>query len=425
VVRACAPSACVLFSTPVKTLLLNQYFHPDLSATAQIATDLANDLAASGVEVSALASRGNYLGGPALPRRERYSGVEVVRTSATSFGKRTLLHRATDYASFYVTASAALARLPRHDVIIALTTPPLIAAAGLIGKALKGSKVVYWVQDLYPEVALALGALESGSIARMMSAMSRTAMRRSDCVVTLGDAMRDRCIASGAAPERTVVIPNWSDADAIRPVQPHDNPLRNELAQGARTLVMYSGNMGRGHDVPTLLEAARRLRERADIAFVFIGDGAKRVDVEVAARELPNVRLVPYQPRDQLAFSLSAGDLHLIALSPELEGLMEPSKLYGIMAAGRPALFVGPSRSEVAATIVRERCGRVHANGDAAGLAASIAELADDNLQRRAMGERARAALVARYSRRVATSRFRSVLESLGTSVAPGALLES
>jgi glycosyltransferase involved in cell wall biosynthesis len=155
------------------------------------------------------------------------------------------------------------------------------------------------------------------------------------------------------------------------------------------------------------------LRDLRDISFAFIGDGASRREVEAAARELPNLRLAPYQPRDKLSESLSVGDLHLISLLPEVEGLIEPSKLYGIMAAGRPALFVGPPGSEVARTIERERCGRVFRNGDAEGLAAAIHELAADPVERKAMGQRARAALEQRYSRSIATARFRELLSSL------------
>jgi len=398
----------------MKVLLLNQFFYPDLAATAQIATELAEDLVAGGLKVTALASRGTYLGGERLAARESHRDIEIVRLPATSFGKRTLLHRALDYASFYASAASRLATLPRYDVLIALTTPPLIAATGLVAKALKGTKLVYWVQDIYPEVAVAIEALRPRSLlARTMAAASRMVMRRADAVVALGEEMRKRCIAAGAQPDRAVVIPNWSDPAVVRSV-PHDaNDLRQELANGARTVVMYSGNIGRGHDVATLIGAARLLRGVCDISFVFIGEGANRGEVAVAARELPNVRLVPYQSRERLSHSLSAGDLHLIALSSEIEGLIEPSKLYGIMAAGRPALFVGPPRSEVARTIERERCGRVIRNGDAEGLTAAIRELAGDPVEREAMGQRGRAALEQRYARCIATARFRELLLSL------------
>lgn len=403
----------------MRVLLLNQFFHPDHSATSQLATDLAVDLAAAGIDVTVLASRGTYLGGEKLPARDRHAGVEIVRVAATSLGKRTLVHRAIDYASFYVTSAARLALLPRQDVVVALTTPPLVAASALVAKALRGSRLVYWVQDLYPEIAVAMGALRPGSLgARAMAAVSRAVLRRADAVVALGEEMRRRCVAAGAAPERAHVIPNWSDGGGVRPVPHERNALRAELAGDAAFVAMYSGNMGRVHDVETLLGAARLLRDRREIAFVFAGDGAKRALVEDAARELPNVRLAPYQPRERLAEALSAGDVHLVALSPEIEGLAEPSKLYGIMAAGRPALYIGPERAEVARTLAREGCGRCVANGDARGLADALAALAADPAAREAMGRAARAALEARYQRTVATRRFAELLAELGAGTA-------
>jgi glycosyltransferase involved in cell wall biosynthesis len=398
----------------VKVLLLNQYFHPDLSATAQMLTDLAEDLAASGLEVTALATRGSYLGGGALPARDEHKGVAIRRLWATSLGKRSLVHRGLDYASFYASAALALATMPRQDVVVALTTPPLIAAAGLVARSLRGSRLVYWVQDLYPEVAVAFGVMSPGSpAARLMGAVSRAVLSRADAVVALGEAMRERCVAAGARPDRTAVIPNWADGAAVRPVPHEENPLRAELAGDARCLVMYSGNMGRGHDLGTLLEAARRLRHRRDVAFLFQGDGARRAEVERTAAGLSNLRLGPYQPRERLAASLSAGDLHLVSLDPPLGGLIEPSKLYGVMAAGRPALFVGPAGSEVARTLTREGCGAAFENGDAEGLSAAIAALADDPARREEMGRRAREALLARYDRRVATARFAELVRSL------------
>jgi glycosyltransferase involved in cell wall biosynthesis len=193
-----------------------------------------------------------------------------------------------------------------------------------------------------------------------------------------------------------------------------DMPTVKALAaRGARFVVLYSGNMGRAHDVSTMVGAARRLADRADIAFVFLGQGNKRAELELGTRGLPNVRFAPYQSRERLAESLSAADVHLITLSPNVLGLLEPSKLYGVMAAGRPALFVGPAESEVARTIEREGCGRVFPNGDARGLAAAIASLAGDAPTRDHMGRRGRDALVARYDRRVATSSFRELLLGL------------
>jgi glycosyltransferase involved in cell wall biosynthesis len=306
---------------------------------------------------------------------------------------------------------------------VALTTPPLIAATALVAKALKGSRLVYWVQDLYPEIAVAMGALAPGSLAvRTMSALSRAVLRRADAVVALGEEMRLRCIAAGALPDRAHVIPNWADGTGVRPVPHEQNSLRPAIAGEARFVAMYSGNMGRVHDIETLIGAARLLRDRREIAFVFAGDGAKRSLVEAAARELPNVRLAPYQPRERLSESLSAADVHLVALSTEIEGLAEPSKLYGIMAAGRPTLYVGPERAEVARTIQREGCGGRIANGDAAGLADAILALVGNTVVRDAMCSRARGALEMRYQRSVATQRFASLLAAVTAGTQAGDL---
>ncbi|HTP30016.1 MAG TPA: glycosyltransferase family 4 protein [Anaeromyxobacteraceae bacterium] len=405
----------------MKVLILNQFFHPDLSATAQIAADLAEDLEADGFEVTALAARGSYLGGRALAARERYRGVEIVRVPTTSFGKRSIIHRAVDYASFYGAATFELLRMPKQDAIIALTTPPLIATAALLVRGLRGTRLVLWVMDVYPEVAVALGTLRPSSLAaRAMAAASRIVLSRADHVVVLGEAMRERVIKAGAVPRRVELIPNWADAHAVTPIPHEKNPLRSVLAGDARCLVMYSGNMGRGHDMASLLEAARQLRHRSDIRFAFLGDGAGRPEVEAAVRELPNVSVGDYQARERLSLSLSAADLHLVSLRPEHEGLMEPSKLYGIMAAGRPAIFVGPLGSEVARTIVREGCGIVLSGKSPADIADSIVALAEDERTRMAMGARGREALTARYARPLATSSFARLLRSLFPSAADG-----
>jgi colanic acid biosynthesis glycosyl transferase WcaI len=398
----------------MRVLIVNQFFPPDQAPTGQMAADLAEDLVAGGAVVTVLAGRGAYLGGGRHPAREAWRGVDVRRVAATSLGRGTLLRRAVDYATFYLGALGAVLSLSRHDVVVAMTTPPLIGAAGLVAKWFKGARLVYWVQDLYPEVAVALGVLGPRSLLTgVMGWTSRVLMRKADGVVALGERMRARCLALGAKPASTIVIPNWCDDGLIRPVGSEASSLRKGLAEKASTVVMYSGNMGRAHDVETLLGAARLLADRPDIHFVFVGDGAKRDSVSDAARALPTLRLEPYAPRERLAESLSAGDLHLIALSRNMEGLVEPSKLYGIMAVGRPALYVGPEGSEVALTLLRERCGRVIRNGDCATLAGEVRALADDPEARAAMGARARQAIDERYGRRVATRRFREFLEAL------------
>ncbi|MFL5319944.1 MAG: glycosyltransferase family 4 protein [Myxococcaceae bacterium] len=398
----------------MKVLFLNQFFPPDLAPTGQMAMDLAHELIARGHSVSALTGQASYVGGKRLAREEVLNGVEIHRVATTSFGRRSVLHRLADYSSFYVTATAELARLPRHDVVITMTSPPLISMAGPLAQRLKKSAFVYWVHDLYPEAAIAFGVMKTGSAtARAAAATSRFTLSRADRTVVLGEAMKERVVVAGAREDRVSIIPNWIDDEVVTPIPHSKNPLRAELSRGRKCLVMYSGNIGRGHDVETLLAAARKLSDEKELGFVFIGEGVKREEGERAAQQLPNGWRAPYAPREQLAQSLSAADIHFISLSNELVGLLEPSKLYGVMAAGRPAIFVGPGRSEVALTVEREGCGVRVDNGDVEGLMNAIVTFAENKAKREAFGARGRSALSARYSRKRAAARWDAVLREL------------
>ncbi|MFT3913255.1 MAG: glycosyltransferase family 4 protein [Anaeromyxobacteraceae bacterium] len=391
----------------MKVLLLNHYFWPYDDALALLAADLAEDLARAGHEVTVLASSGTGPGGTRLLHEEAWGGVRIVRTRNTVLGKGALVRRVADYATYFASAFATALTLPRPDVVVATSAPPLLASVGLAVKRLRGARLVYWLQDLYPELAVAFGVLGARSPATWLAErVSRAALRGADAVVVPGEPMKARVAAKGVDPARVHVLPNWADGENVRPVPPEVNAFRQGLGLGDRRVVLYSGNMGRAHDLDTLVGLARRCRERDDLAFVFVGGGGRRGVVEAAARELPNVRLLPFVPREGLAESLSAGDVHLVSQTPETLGLMEPSKLYGILAAGRPALYVGPPASEVARTIVREGAGEVVANGDVEGARAAL-----DRLLRSApTSAHVRSAFEVRHERRVRTAAIARVL---------------
>jgi colanic acid biosynthesis glycosyl transferase WcaI len=395
----------------VKVLLLNQFFRPDLSATAQLATDLAEDLVASGLEVTALATRGSYQGGGRLPGSELHRGVRVERVRCTSLGKSSIPRRLLDYVTFYLSAAARVHAGPRYDVVIAMSSPPLVATLGAMLRRVRGTRFVYWLQDVYPELAIEFGVLRASSpAARALDAISRSTLRSADAVVVLGEAMAELVRAKGVEPSRVHVVPNWADEHALRPVPREANEFRRAHGLEGKRVVLYSGNMGRAHDLTTLLGAARLLRGEPDLVFLFVGGGAKRGEVELAARDLPSIRLLPYQPREGLSESLSAGDVHVVTQAPFTVGLIEPSKLYGVMAVGRPVLFVGPPGTEAARTVEREGIGEVVACGDPASAAAALRRL----LQRGSeLGPRARTAFERGYSRSLRTSRFGDLIRSI------------
>ena len=241
--------------------------------------------------------------------------MRILRVPATAFGRRSKLARVADYGSFLAGATARLFG-GRPDVVIALSTPPFVAALGVLAKRLAATRVVFWVMDVYPEVAVQLGALDGrGLVARLLSGLARLLLSRADAVVALDDAMRARLIAQGAAPERVTVIDNWVDGEDIRPLPLDGHPLRASLGLGDRFTVSYSGNMGLGHDFDTIVGAMGRLRDEA-VHWLFIGEGPQRDALERAAHQ-------------------AGVALHVLALSAAARAAGEPDR--GAPVAGHAA----------------------------------------------------------------------------------------
>lgn len=390
-------------------------------------TDLAESLVGRGFEVTALAGRGRYNGGGRLPPRGERGGVRIERAWATSFGKGAVAGRLADYFTFYLGAAWKLLTLPRHDVVMALTTPPLIGLLALLACRLKGMKMAALVQDVYPDVGVALGTFKEGSLAtRLLDRLNRIVLAGADRVIVLGECMRERVVGKvgHAAEDRVDVIHNWADGEKIRPLgEGERNAFAEEHGLHDRFVVQFSGNLGRVNDFETPLEAARLLKDREDVLFLFVGDGARASEIRefVHGHGLTNVKLLPYQPRETLLYSLAAGHAHLVTLAEGLAGLSVPSKTYGILAAGRPVLFVGDTRSDVARLVKEHRCGEVVAVGDARRLADVISAWADDPASAARMGREARALFLRRFDRRHAVDAYAaSLLLCLRPASRPG-----
>jgi colanic acid biosynthesis glycosyl transferase WcaI len=333
------------------------------------------------------------------PRREIWKRAAVERVPATGFGRRSTLGRALDYATFIVGAAIRLCSGPRPDVVVGLSSPPILGALAVFIAGLRGARSAYWAMDVHPDIAFALGALRRTSFAgRVLSALSRWTVSSADLVIALGDTMADLLRRQGA--RRVAVVHNWADDEAIRPIGTQASAYRAARGWSSRFVVVYSGNMGLAHEFETVLMAAESLRSRA-VTFAFVGEGPRRKEIEeaAAARQLSNVEFHPGVPRLALADSLAAADLHLVTLRPGMQGLLVPSKIYGILAAGVPTLYVGPPEGEVYEIISRSGCGIAIANGDAGALeAAVLAYLADPERKARE-GLAARAALESGFRR--------------------------
>ena len=389
--------------TSLRICFFNRSYYPDLGATGQLLTDLAEDLARDGrhdVWVVAGPPLSSGVAGPGRVaglwpfRREERNGVRILRARGTTFRPRRFAGRAANYVSYFASSCLAGLALPRPDIVVALTDPPIIGLAALLAARRAGARFVYLCQDVFPEVARLLEDFHSERVDRLLERVNRFLIKRADRVVAVGETMRDRLVAGkGADPGKVTVIHNWADCSAIAP-----GPKRNALSisQGLadRFVVMHSGNVGLSQNLETLLDAAERLRPYPDILVAVVGDGSKRQALEARARSraLDNVRFLPYQPRERLAESFAGADVFVISLKPGLAGYIVPSKLYGILAAGRPYVAAVEDASEVAAITTKHGSGLLAEPESAEDLARQILVLYRDRDRARELGHNARRA---------------------------------
>ena len=385
----------------MRILLLNQFFWPDSAATSQLLTDLARGLAENGHEVYAISADGGYAVRSAEQTPPR---VSIHRVKALPFA-RGKLGRVLSYASFYLFAAVRGLRLPRPDLVLTLTTPPLLSLLGTLLKSVRGSRHFIWEMDMYPDVAVDLGYFASGGLLdRSVGALADFARRRADGIIALGECMKTRLIARGVAPEKITVADNWADGRAIQPLPRPGDP--------ADLVILYSGNLGLAHDLDTITGAVAELRSDPRLRFLFVGSGGRRDELArfLVANRIDSVDLRPYVPRASLSESLSAGDIGLVTQRDATCGSVVPSKVYGLLAAGRPILFVGPADATPARIIRRFGCGWHVPVGDVAGLTDLLRSLADDREAVRRAGELARQALLDHFDLPLGVARICGIL---------------
>jgi glycosyltransferase involved in cell wall biosynthesis len=400
----------------VRLLILNQFYAPDISPTAQLASSLADHRAAGGDEVTVITGRAGYATRPLEHEHEDPAGVRVIRLPMPGLGRSRTLGRLVDYLVFAILAAVRVLALPRQDVIVSMTTPPFLVVVGALHKAVhRGSRLVLWSMDCYPDAAERFGTMRAGGRAsRVFRALKRWVFRRLDHVVVLDEAMAELLRAEYA--DRALpmsVIPNWEPAalfpDRARPevwAGYDDEDLRG------RFTVLYLGNAGVGHRFDTVVEAARQLADE-DVAFLFVGGGIKFPELAAAkAAGARNLVLRDYVAKDRTPAVMAGAGAALIALDDVALGVMSPSKLHGYLAMRLPILYVGPAGSNVDEAIVRYECGASIRQGDADGLVAAVRAMRDAGHQSQ-LGERARKAFDDAYCDLRSLPRFDEVLAGL------------
>ena len=335
----------------MKILILNQAFYPDVVSSAQHASDLAAALIEQGHQVTVLADARAYDDRKRrFPRRENWRGVHIIRAPSTDFGKAARWRRAADFSTFMLSCAVRLLFMPRFDVVIAMTSPPLISFLAALAVPLKARKLLFWSLDLNPDEAIAAGWLRSQSVtARLLGRLMVYSMKRAGHIVALDRFMRDRIRAKGIPAEKISVVPPWAHDDQVRFDAEARQRFRERHGLSGKFVVMYSGNHSPCHPLDALLAAAERLADHPEVVFLFVGGGSEfGKPLALERRCVANVRCLPYQAQEELAGSLSAADLHVVVMGCAFVGIVHPCKVYNILAVGAPLLYIGPEESHVA-----------------------------------------------------------------------------
>ena len=393
----------------MRILLLNEYYPPDTSATAKMAALVAEHLAQRH-EVTVLAGRPSY--DPteyyafALLRRNVQNGVTVERVGSTDYPRHKMKRRVANYLSYLALAVPRAIAL-RPDYIVAMTDPPIAGIAGAFVSRMSGRPFVYNIRDLYPDMAVGGDIIRPSKWVQRWEKMHRSALHRAKRVIVLGDDMRNRILAKGIAADRVAIVRDGTTLPTSMPDR--CDSVVQELRCGFPFVVVHAGNLGFYGAWSTLIEAAKLLRNE-NVGLVFIGDGANRAGIEAAAKGLPNVRLLPFRPVEQIPHVMMAGDVHVVTVKRGLEGVVVPSKLYSILAAGRPVLAVASTECDASRIATQSECGMAADPDDPVAVAQAIRKLRDCPARLAKMASRARD-VASNYTRTKELDRFTAIVE--------------
>ncbi len=358
-----------------RIFFINRFYHPDNSATAQLLTSLAEYLAAKDMDVVVTTSRLDYVTGNKIYlAHEKINGVEIHRLQTTAFGRDSLIGRAFDYLSFYFNCLLFLLfKTTRKDIIVVKTDPPMLSVIAMLVSIFKRYRYITWNQDLFPEIAeKSLSNIKIKFIYRWLRNVRDLSLSKSFLNIFIGEMMCEKLHNLKHRNTEQTIIHNWNVSTNKSQITPLD--LKTKWNIKEKFVVGYSGNLGKAHNPKILYKAIKKLSEIDSIHFLFIGNGSgmQWLKQKTAIAKLSNITFLPYQPIELLRSSLCVPDIHLISLNSEMEGLIVPSKFYGILSVGKPMIFIGGKDGELVRLINKHQCGISVDENEAQGLILTI-----------------------------------------------------
>lgn len=432
---------------PNHIVFFTQLYYPDTTTTAIIMTDLVEDLAAYGMNAEVVCSQPTYIknsdpktrlplrgtsgqvtqitqikiGRSAdlrkSPRIECHNGVSIMRFWSFLFDKNKNIGRILNSVSCFLSMLPAVFSTGKNDLLVFNTNPALLPFLGVISKKLRNQRYVILVHDLWPELPAHTGMIRKGGLLyRIIDFLITLSFRHASGIIVLSKAMKKRVLQKVPEKENSInVIHNWSDSDRIFPVDKGKIGLFQELGLDNKKIVMYSGNLGRYQPLEVMIDTANELKDRKDILFLFVGNGGKKANIQNMAEvlKLDNVKFLPFQPQERLSESLSMADVSLMGIYPENEGVVMPSKLYSLLAVGRPIVCVSDPKSEVADILEQAGAGIQSSVNDSKELAKNILAIVDDHEKARRMGQNGRKYFLEHFERKIITKKWNDILNEI------------
>ena len=392
-------------------LFFNRSFYPDTEATGQFLTELCEDLISYGHSVTVVAGHSYHVNnkGISLIKNETYKSISIIRAYGTTFPKRLLLFRLINLGTYFLIAFiCGFFVKKKPDVIIALTDPPVLGLLGILFSRFYKAKFIYSCKDIYPEVGIITGRLRNPFLNFLLEKINKISFVIADNILCLGEDMKKRIVDKGISSEKISVIHDWADTNKLYPIIRDKNPFVKKYDLKDKFIIMYSGNIGLTQDLDRIIEVAEQFKDNKELQFLLIGEGAdkERLQKLVIDRSLTNIIFLPYQPKEELKYSLSAASIHLITSQQGLVGVMVQSKIYGILACGRPFIAWVDKGSEIDLIANRFKCGFSVLPGDVKGMVETIELAISVPHQLDEMGTNGRKAVIDYFDRKISSKKF-------------------